>query len=97
MSSAKEEKNNKKRRLSNGDDDDEDASSISKIGEDEEKMVQTSKCKGGTTIPIFLKSEWIIMSLLFECLAWDGGRNVWQSGGWFSLSLSLSLFFLSAV
>ena len=57
--SAKEENNNKKRRLSNnggGDhDDDEDASSISRIGEDEEKMVQTSKCKGGTTIPIFLK------------------------------------------
>lgn len=24
----------------------------------EEKTVQTSKCKGATTIPIFLKSKW---------------------------------------
>ena len=32
------------------DDDDED--------DEEEKTVQTSKCKGATTIPIFLKSEY---------------------------------------
>lgn len=29
---------------------------------DDEKTVQTSKCKGSTTIPIFLKSEWAIRS-----------------------------------
>jgi hypothetical protein len=27
------------------------------LEEEEEKIVQTSKCKGATTIPIFLKSE----------------------------------------
>ena len=29
------------------------------VEEDEEKTVQTSKCKGATTIPIFLKSKFV--------------------------------------
>lgn len=41
--------NPKKRRLSNDDEDSGD--------EDDEKTAQTSKCKGATTIPIFLKSK----------------------------------------
>ena len=30
------------------------------VEEDEEKTVQTSKCKGATTIPIFLKSKFVL-------------------------------------
>lgn len=29
------------------------------LDDDDEKVTQTSKCKGVTTIPIFLKSKWI--------------------------------------
>jgi len=46
---------NKRRRMSTGDDHGDDASM-------DEKTVTTSKCKGATTIPIFLKSE-----LQFAC------------------------------
>ena len=53
------EPNNKRRRMSestsgDGDQGGEDASM-------EEKTVTTSKCKGATTIPIFLKSKFVLL------------------------------------
>ena len=37
---------------------------------DDEKTVQTSKCKGSTTIPIFLKSMYIINYFIRQINLW---------------------------
>ena len=65
---------NKRRRLSNGSNEDGD-DDIS-----EEKTVTTSKCKGATTIPIFLKSKCYCSVLSPQCVGLDecAGWQQWR-------------------